>query len=172
MSCEVFQTLKNNLKADGFSTNIGDEGGFAPALESTERALDAVVKAIRSCGYILEKDFYLALDCASTEYFENHRYNLAGENKSLSADENTANLKRLCDMYPIFSIVSLNVPIWFGFIRIAFPAPLSIPSLSRILLVTNKSSPTNCTFGLRVLVSSFQPSQSSSAIPSSIEKIG
>ena len=85
MGTEVFHHLKKVLKDKGLSTNVGDEGGFAPALESTERALDAIVKAIKSCGYILEKDFYLALDCASTEYYEKHRYNLVGENKSLSA---------------------------------------------------------------------------------------
>ena len=73
MSCEVFQTLKNNLKIEGFSTNIGDEGGFAPAFVSTEEALDVVVKAITSCGYKLASDFYLALDCASTEYYECER---------------------------------------------------------------------------------------------------
>lgn len=104
MSCEVFQTLKNNLKSEGFSTNIGDEGGFAPALESAEEALDAVVKAINACGYNLAKDFYLALDCASTEYFYEDKYNLVGEKRSLTADENAGYLESLCGKYPIFSI--------------------------------------------------------------------
>ena len=104
MSCEVFQTLKNNLKSEGFSTNIGDEGGFAPALASAEEALDAVVQAINSCGYNLAKDFYLALDCASTEYFYEDKYNLVGEGRSLTADENAGYLESLCGKYPIFSI--------------------------------------------------------------------
>ena len=104
MSCEVFQTLKNNLKIDGFSTNIGDEGGFAPAFESTEEALDVVVKAITSCGYKLARDFYLALDCASTEYYNGEKYNLAGEKKSLTAKKNAEYLESLCKKYPIFSI--------------------------------------------------------------------
>ena len=104
MSCEVFQTLKNNLKSEGFSTNIGDEGGFAPSLESAEEALDAVVKAINACGYNLAKDFYLALDCASTEYFYEDKYNLEGEERSLTADENAGYLESLCGKYPIFSI--------------------------------------------------------------------
>ena len=104
MSCEVFQTLKNNLKSEGFSTNIGDEGGFAPSLESAEEALDAVVKAINACGYNLAKDFYLALDCASTEYFYEDKYNLVGEKRSLTADENAGYLESLCRKYPIFSI--------------------------------------------------------------------
>ena len=104
MSCEVFQTLKNNLKKGGFSTNIGDEGGFAPALKSAEEAIDKVVKAINSCGYNLAKDFYLALDCASTEYFYEDKYNLVGEGRSLTADENAGYLESLCGKYPIFSI--------------------------------------------------------------------
>ena len=104
MSCEVFQTLKNNLKSEGFSTNIGDEGGFAPSLQSAEEALDAVVKAINACEYNLAKDFYLALDCASTEYFYEDKYNLVGEARSLTADENAGYLESLCGKYPIFSI--------------------------------------------------------------------
>ena len=139
MSCEVFQTLKNNLKTDGFSTNIGDEGGFAPALESTERALDAVVKAIKSCGYRLEKDFYLALDCASTEYFENHRYNLVGENKSLSAAENAANLERLCKMYPIFSIEDgMAEDDWEGWELLTEALSPKVQLVGDDLFVTNK----------------------------------
>jgi len=139
MSCEVFQTLKNNLKTDGFSTNIGDEGGFAPALESTERALDAVVKAIKSCGYRLEKDFYLALDCASTEYFENHRYNLVGENKSLSADENVANLERLCKMFPIFSIEDgMAEDDWKGWELLTETLSAKVQLVGDDLFVTNK----------------------------------
>ena len=94
MSCEVFQTLKNNLKNGGFSTNIGDEGGFAPAFESTKEALEVVVKAITSCGYTLARDFYLALDCASTEYYNDGKYNLTGENKSLTAQENAGVFKK------------------------------------------------------------------------------
>ena len=139
MSCEVFQTLKNNLKTDGFSTNIGDEGGFAPALESTERALDAIVKAIKSCGYTVEKDFYLALDCASTEYFENHRYNLAGENKSLSAEENAANLERLCKMYPIFSIEDgMAEDDWGGWELLTETLSPTVQLVGDDLFVTNK----------------------------------
>jgi len=139
MSCEVFQTLKNNLKKDGFSTNIGDEGGFAPALESPERALDAVVKAIKSCGYRLEKDFYLALDCASTEYFENHRYNLVGENKSLSADENVANLERLCKMFPIFSIEDgMAEDDWKGWELLTETLSPKVQLVGDDLFVTNK----------------------------------
>ncbi len=139
MSCEVFQTLKNNLKTDGFNTNIGDEGGFAPALESTERALDAVVKAIKSCGYHLEKDFYLALDCASTEYFENQRYNLVGENKSLSVDENAANLERLCKLYPIFSIEDgMAEDDWEGWELLTETLSPKVQLVGDDLFVTNK----------------------------------
>ncbi len=140
MSCEVFQTLKNNLKVDGLSTNIGDEGGFAPALESTENALDAVVKAIKSCGYILEKDFYLALDCASTEYYEDHRYNLEGENKSLSAEENAANLESLCNRYPIFSIEDgMAEDDWVGWKLLTETLSSKVQLVGDDLFVTDKN---------------------------------
>jgi enolase len=140
MSCEVFQTLKNNLKTDGLSTNIGDEGGFAPALENTEEALDAVVKAIKSCGYILEKDFYLALDCASTEYYKNHKYNFQGEKKSLSAAENAEMLKALCEKYPIFSIEDgMAEDDWSGWKLLTENLNTKIQLVGDDLFVTNKT---------------------------------
>ncbi len=139
MSCEVFQTLKNNLKIDGFSTNIGDEGGFAPALKSTEKALDAVVKAIKSCGYILEKDFFLAIDCASTEYYENYKYNLASENQSLSASENATNLESLCNRYPIFSIEDgMAEDDWEGWKLLTEKLSHKVQLVGDDLFVTNK----------------------------------
>ena len=108
-------------------------------MESTERALDAVVKAIKSCGYILEKDFYLALDCASTEYFENQRYNLAGENKSLTAEENAANLERLCKMYPIFSIEDgMAEDDWEGWELLTATLSPKVQLVGDDLFVTNK----------------------------------
>ena len=139
MSCEVFQTLKNNLKVEGFSTNIGDEGGFAPALESTEEALDAVVKAITSCGYNLAKDFYLALDCASTEYYDGVKYNLMGEDKSLTAKENVGYLEGLCKKYPIFSIEDgMAEDDWDGWRLLTKTLGSKIQIVGDDLFVTNK----------------------------------
>ena len=104
MGSEVFHTLKKELSAAGLSTGIGDEGGFAPNLSSTRNALDFVLKSIEKAGYAPGEDIYLALDCASTEYYKDGKYVLAGENKTLSSDENVAYLEALVNDYPIISI--------------------------------------------------------------------
>ena len=104
MGSEVFHTLKGELSAAGLSTGIGDEGGFAPNLSSTRDALDFILRSIEKAGYQPGFDIYLALDCASTEYFKNGRYELVGEGKSFGADENVAWLEGLVADYPILSI--------------------------------------------------------------------
>ena len=104
MGSEVFHTLKKELSAAGLSTGIGDEGGFAPNLSSTRDALDFVLKSIEKAGYAPGEDIYLALDCASTEYYKDGKYVLAGENKTLSSDENVAYLEAIVNDYPIISI--------------------------------------------------------------------
>ena len=101
---EVFHTLKKELSDAGFSTSIGDEGGFAPNLSSTRVALDFILKSIEKVGYKPGEDIYLALDCASTEYFKNGKYEMIGENASLSSAENVAYLAALVNDYPIISI--------------------------------------------------------------------
>lgn len=101
---EIFQTLKKNLKRAGYNTNVGDEGGFAPNLSSVEEALDFIVKSIDDAKYIAGKDVYIALDVASSEFFEDGKYNMVEENKSFSAREMVDFYKRLCARYPICSI--------------------------------------------------------------------
>ncbi|MEE4117811.1 MAG: phosphopyruvate hydratase [Paracoccaceae bacterium] len=101
---EIFHTLKGQLKAAGLSTGIGDEGGFAPDLKSTRDALDFIMKSIEAAGYTPGEQVMLALDCAATEYFKGGRYELAGEGKSLSPDENVDWLGSLVADYPILSI--------------------------------------------------------------------
>lgn len=104
MGSEVFHTLKKELSAAGLSTGIGDEGGFAPNLNSTRDALDFILKAVEKAGYKPGEQIMLALDCASTEYFKNGSYEMVGEGKSLSPAENVDYLAALCDAYPILSI--------------------------------------------------------------------
>jgi enolase len=104
MGSEVFHTLKKELSAAGLSTGIGDEGGFAPDISSTRAALDFILKAVEKAGYTPGDDIMLALDCAATEYFKDGAYVLAGEGKTLTADENVAWLQGLVDDYPILSI--------------------------------------------------------------------
>ena len=104
MGSEVFHTLKKELSAAGLATGVGDEGGFAPNLSSTRDALDFILKSIEKAGYRPGEDIYLALDCASTEYFKNGKYVLSGEGKTLSPEENVAWLEALVKDYPIISI--------------------------------------------------------------------
>jgi enolase len=104
MGAEVFHTLKGELSAAGLSTGIGDEGGFAPNISSTRAALDFVLKSIEKAGYKPGEDMYLALDCAATEYYKGGKYEMVGEGKSLTSDENVAYLSGLVADYPIISI--------------------------------------------------------------------
>ncbi|MFG6082644.1 phosphopyruvate hydratase [Paracoccus litorisediminis] len=104
MGSEVFHTLKKELSAAGLSTGIGDEGGFAPNLSSARDALDFILRAVEKAGYKPGDDIMLALDCASTEYFKNGKYEMAGEGKSLTSAENVDYLAALCADYPILSI--------------------------------------------------------------------
>ena len=101
---EIFHTLKKGLAKEGFSTAVGDEGGFAPDLASTRDALDFIMRSIEQAGYEPGKDVVLALDCAATEYFADGRYDMAGEQISLNGEEMAEYLAKLCEDYPIRSI--------------------------------------------------------------------
>lgn len=101
---EIFHALAAALKSAGHSTAVGDEGGFAPNLESTRAALDFVMGAIETAGFSPGEDVYLALDVAATEFFKDGRYELAGEKRRLTADEMAAYYTELVNSYPIFSI--------------------------------------------------------------------
>ncbi|MCH2167594.1 MAG: phosphopyruvate hydratase [Oceanicola sp.] len=104
MGSEVFHTLKKELSNAGHNTGIGDEGGFAPNLNSTRDALDFILKSIEAAGYKPGEEIHLALDCAATEYFKDGAYHLSGEGKILSPEENAAYLQALVNDYPIISI--------------------------------------------------------------------
>lgn len=101
---EIFHTLKKNLKAAGQNTNVGDEGGFAPNLKTAEEALTFIVKAISDAGYKPGEDVYIALDAASSEFYEGGKYEMKGEGKSYTSAEMVEYYKGLCDKFPIFSI--------------------------------------------------------------------
>ena len=104
MGAEVFHALRKVLKGRGLSTGYGDEGGFAPNLESNEVALQIIIEAIEQAGYHPGEDIYLGLDCAATEIYENGKYNFAGEKKILSGEEIVEMYARWVDKYPILSI--------------------------------------------------------------------
>jgi enolase len=104
IGAEIFQHLKSLLKKDGHNTNVGDEGGFAPNLNSTHEALDYVAKAVEKAGYKLGSEVVLALDAASTEFYKDGKYHLEGEGKILSSDQLVRYYEELVNAYPIFSI--------------------------------------------------------------------
>jgi enolase len=104
MGAEVFHHLKKVLVAEGMNTAVGDEGGFAPNLSSNEAALAVIAKAVANAGYTLGEDITLALDCASSEFYKNGQYDLAGEGRVFDAESFADYLCSLCDNYPIVSI--------------------------------------------------------------------
>jgi enolase len=104
MGAEVFHNLKKKLSAAGHNTNVGDEGGFAPNLKSSDEALSFIMQAIEAAGYKPGDDIMLALDCASTEFFKDGKYEMKGEGKSLDAGGMVKYLEDLCNRYPILSI--------------------------------------------------------------------
>ena len=104
MGAEIFHTLKKNLKAAGHNTNVGDEGGFAPNLKSAEEALSFIVKSISDAGYKPGEDVVLAIDAASSEFYENGKYEMKGEGKSYTNAQMVEFYKDLCSRFPIFSI--------------------------------------------------------------------
>ncbi|WMS88539.1 phosphopyruvate hydratase [Pleionea litopenaei] len=101
---EIFHALRAVLKAKGLNTAVGDEGGFAPDLGSNEEALAAISEAVSNAGYELGKDVWLGLDVASSEFYKDGQYHLAGDNKTLSSAEFVDYLADLVDRYPIISI--------------------------------------------------------------------
>lgn len=117
MGVEIFHHLKSVLKEMGMSTNVGDEGGFAPNLKSNEEALQVIMKAIERAGYVPGKDVYIALDVASSEFYdkETKTYNLASSGEKLTSSDMTAMLASWCEKYPIVSIEDgLDEDDWTG----------------------------------------------------------
>jgi enolase len=104
MSSEVYHALKSSLKSKGYETAVGDEGGFAPNLKSNEEAIKVIIEAIEKAGYVPGKDIFIALDPASSELFEDGKYNLKGEGKVLTPAEMVDFYVDLVNKYPIISI--------------------------------------------------------------------
>ena len=104
MGSEIFAQLKKGLKEAGHNTNVGDEGGFAPGLKSADEALAFITRAVEKAGYRPGDDITFALDCASTEFYRDGRYELEGEGKSFDAGGMVAYLDELSRRYPIVSI--------------------------------------------------------------------
>ena len=97
MGAEIFHALKSGLSKKGLSVAVGDEGGFAPAINSTKEAADAVAEAVEVAGYSLGDDIVIALDAAATEFYQDGKYHLAGEGRALSSEEMVEMWRTLCD---------------------------------------------------------------------------
>jgi enolase len=138
MGSEVFHTLKKELSAAGMSTGLGDEGGFAPELGSTREALDFILKSIEKAGYRPGEDMMLALDCAATEYYRDGKYEMKGEGKSLTSDENVAYLQALVTDYPIISIEDgMSEDDWDGWAMLTEVLGEKVQLVGDDLFVTN-----------------------------------
>ena len=147
MGAEVFHTLKGELSAAGLSTGIGDEGGFAPNINSSRDALDFILKSIEKAGYRPGEDMYLALDCAATEYYKDGKYVLAGEGKTLTSDENVAYLAALVNDYPILSIEDgMSEDDWDGWMALTDALGDKVQLVGDDLFVTN---PTRLAEGIK-----------------------
>ncbi|MBJ93282.1 MAG: phosphopyruvate hydratase [Rickettsiales bacterium] len=139
MGAEVFHSLKAVLKGRGLATSVGDEGGFAPMLESNEAALDVIMEAIAAAGYVAGGDILLALDVASSSFYSDKKYHLEGEGRlGLSADEMIAWYGDLLDRYPIVSIEDgLDENDWQGWRRLNRDLGGRVQLVGDDLFVTN-----------------------------------
>lgn len=136
---EVFHSLKKILIEKGLSTGVGDEGGFAPDLNSNAEALELILSAIEQAGYTPGSDISLALDVAASEFHEDGTYTLKSDNKSLSSDEMIAYLRKLVETYPIISIEDpLDEQDWDGFAKLTEALGESIQIVGDDLFVTNQ----------------------------------
>ncbi|MFR6598924.1 MAG: phosphopyruvate hydratase [Finegoldia magna] len=135
---EVFHNLKNVLKSRKLNTAVGDEGGFAPNLESNEEALQTIVEAIKKAGYEPGKDVMIAIDAAASEFYEDGKYNMAGDNAVRSSDEMIEYYKNLVEKYPIISIEDgLAEDDWDGWKKLTKELGSKIQLVGDDLFVTN-----------------------------------
>ncbi len=140
MGAETFHALQKVLKDEGHSTGVGDEGGFAPNLDSNEAALQAIIKAIETAGYKPGEDIMLGMDVASSEMYdeETKKYNLKGEGKSLTSDEMIEFYKDLISKYPIISIEDgLDEEDWDGWVKLTKELGDKVQLVGDDLFVTN-----------------------------------
>ena len=140
MGTEVFHSLKSVLSSKGYNTAVGDEGGFAPNLKSNEEALEIICEAIKAAGYEPGKDVYIAMDCASSEFYnkEDGKYHLDGEGTVKTEDEMIDWLEELVEKYPIISIEDgLDENDWEGWAKLTERLGNKVQLVGDDLFVTN-----------------------------------
>ena len=136
---EVFHNLKKVLNERGLSTGVGDEGGFAPDLQSNTEGFELIMEAIKRAGYVPGKDVCLAIDVAASEFYKDGKYNLVGEGRSLTTDELIDFYAELIDKYPIISIEDpVDENDWEGFTKVTERLGDKIQLVGDDLFVTNK----------------------------------
>ena len=141
VGAEVFHSLKKVLNAKGLATGVGDEGGFAPDLETNSEGFELILEAINKAGYEPKKDVCLGIDVAASEFYnkETNKYDLVGENRSLTTDELINFYEELVDKYPIISIEDpVDENDWEGFTKITEKLGNRIQLVGDDLFVTNK----------------------------------
>ncbi len=137
---EVFHTLKKLLDKLGMATTVGDEGGFAPNLESNEAALKLIVQAIEKAGFVPGQDIAIGVDCAASEYYRDGRYHIESEGLMLDASQMVDYLAAWCDKYPIISIEDgMAEDDWAGWAALTGRLRKSIQMVGDDLFVTNAS---------------------------------
>ncbi len=139
VGAEVFHNLKKVLNSKGLATGVGDEGGFAPNLESNTEGFELIMEAIKKAGYVPGEDVCIAIDVAASEFYDNGKYNLVGENRSLTTDELIDFYEELVNKYPIISIEDpVDENDWEGFTKVTAKLGDRIQLVGDDLFVTNK----------------------------------
>lgn len=139
VGAEVFHTLKSVLNERGLSTGVGDEGGFAPDLDSNTEGFELIMEAIKKAGYEPGVDVKLGIDVAASEFYSDGKYNLVGEGRSLTTDELINFYKELVSKYPIISIEDpVDENDWEGFVKITKELGDKVQLVGDDLFVTNK----------------------------------
>src|SRR6476646_12205631 len=135
---EIFHALKSVLKSHGVATAVGDEGGFAPDLKSNEEAIETILEAISKAGYKAGEDVWLGLDAASSEFYENGKYNLKGEGKRLSSEQLVEFFAGWCAKYPIVTIEDgMAEGDWDGWKMLTDRLGKTVQLVGDVIFVTN-----------------------------------
>tara|TARA_A100001015_G_scaffold94512_1_gene105065 strand:+ start:116 stop:1393 length:1278 start_codon:yes stop_codon:yes gene_type:complete len=136
--CEIFHSLKSILKSKNLNTNVGDEGGFAPNVNSSSEVIEIILSAVEKAGLKINDDIILSLDVASTEFFIDNKYELKGEGKTLSSEEMVKYLEDLSNQFPIYSIEDgMSEDDWDGWIELTKKIGTKLQLVGDDLFVTN-----------------------------------
>ena len=136
--CEIFHSLKSILKSKSLNTNVGDEGGFAPNVNSSAEVIEIILSAVEKAGLKINDDILLSLDVASTEFYQNNKYELKGEGQTLSSEDMASYIENLANNFPIYSIEDgMSEDDWDGWIDLTNRIGNKVQLVGDDLFVTN-----------------------------------